>query len=347
MGAGSAVALAAIIAGAGAGAAPAVVPALTSVPPNPKTPGVTVPDVLSPELTKFTVAQGSMKLENPTAAVPYYGYDGNGPLVPLASAPTVEATKTEPDKNTYLVLNGQHGADPSYDYGTHFLFQGHELGSPGYITRVNLDADVAHRVTLMATTDVTGAPLPNIDGSTWDPWAQRLLFTVEAGSSGGVLQATLNVPSTVENLDGSLGKGGYEGIQNDSDGNVWIVEDSGGPADATGAKKPNSFVYRFVPQNPHDLTRGKLQALQLESRLNPGQPFVADTFSPDVADLHTYGSNFTTHWVTLHDTATDGTAPFAANALAKAKGGDAAEAPRKRRVPSRHRLPRVLLHRDG
>ena len=40
----------------------------------------------------------------------------------------VEATKSEPDKNTYLVVKGQHGADPKYDYGTHFLYQGHELG---------------------------------------------------------------------------------------------------------------------------------------------------------------------------------------------------------------------------
>ena len=45
---------------------------------------------------------------------------------------TNEAHKTEPDKNTYLVLRGQPGADPDYDYGTHFLFQGHETGPPGY-----------------------------------------------------------------------------------------------------------------------------------------------------------------------------------------------------------------------
>ena len=65
-----------------------------------------------------------------------------------------EAFKTEPDKNTYLVFrHGLSGADSSYDYGTHFLFQGHETGSPGYITRINLDADAAHRVTVLATKD--------------------------------------------------------------------------------------------------------------------------------------------------------------------------------------------------
>src|SRR5207247_666384 len=71
----------------------------------------------------------------------------------------VEATKTEPDKNTYLVLEGQTGADANYNYGTHFLFQGHENGvtkdgkQMGYFTRVNLDADEPHRVTLMADHD--------------------------------------------------------------------------------------------------------------------------------------------------------------------------------------------------
>ena len=86
-------------------------------------------------------------------------------MVPIGA--TKEAHKTEPDKNTYLVFKqGLTGADPSYDYGTHFLFQGHESGSPGYITRINLDADPAHRVTVLATSDATGAPLADIDGST-------------------------------------------------------------------------------------------------------------------------------------------------------------------------------------
>ena len=109
-------------------------------------PGYTSGNRLAAGLLETAVAQGSDKLENGTAAVPFYGYDGNGPMVPLAGdvqteTHNVEANKTEPDKNTYLRLDGQHGADPNYDYGTHFLFQGHEGGSPGYITRVNLDAD--------------------------------------------------------------------------------------------------------------------------------------------------------------------------------------------------------------
>jgi hypothetical protein len=309
---------------------------------NPKVIGQSAPNVLTPELGEIAVAQGAHRLENPasiplpsgaTALVTHYGYNGDGPFVPLpgdVQTPThdVEASKTEPDKNTYLVLRGQRGADEGHDYGTHFLYQGHETGKIGYLTRINLDADEAHRVTLMAATDVRGAPLPTFDGATWDPFARHLLLTAEAGSAGGVWQATVDFPSQVEDISGAMGRGGYEGVQADEDGNVWIVEDVGGPKGAinTFARQPNSFVYRFLPARPDDLTRGKLQALQVIS-LRTGQPIVfhsgqadADILSDDIRDLHTYGKAFPTRWITLHDTATDGAVPFDANALAKARG---------------------------
>jgi hypothetical protein len=250
----------------------------------------------------------------------------------------VEATKTEPDKNTYLVLDRVQGADPSYDYGHHFLFQGHELAvsdaagrALSFISRINLDADGAHRVTLLADHDSNGAPISTIDGSTWDPFAQRLLFTTEDSSAPGVYQATLDVPSTVDDLSFAFGHAGYEGIQNDSNGNLWIVEDVGGPAGAVNkhAKQPNSFLYRFVPKDPRNLSKGgKLQVLSLESLANPGHPIVfhpgaadADILSQDVKDLHAYGNAFRARFITIHDNATDGSAVFAANALAKAAGG--------------------------
>ena len=59
----------------------------------------------------------------------------------------VEAQKTEPEKTRRRLNHGLSGPDDGYDYGTQFLFQGHETGSPGYITRINLDADAAHRIT--------------------------------------------------------------------------------------------------------------------------------------------------------------------------------------------------------
>jgi hypothetical protein len=182
-------------------------------------------------------------------------------------------------------------------------------------------------VTLLATNDSNGNPIPVIDGSTWDPWASRLLFTCEGGTTGGVWQATADYPSTVDDMGGIFGRGGYEAIQPDSDGNLWIVEDVGGPKGTVSkhARQPNSFVYRFTPYDRTDLTAGGvLQALQVQSRANPGQPIVfhagqadADILSQDVKDLHTYGFTFFTDWVTVHDTAVNGFTPFDANALAK------------------------------
>jgi hypothetical protein len=298
---------------------------------NTKSQGYTPASVLSPELAQIAVAQGSTKVENPSAAVSYYGYDNDtlnaaGQPVMVASTATgnIEAHKTEPDKNTYLVFDkGLTGADSTYNYGKNFLFQGHETGSPGYITRINLDADAAHRVTVLATQDSNGNPIADIDGSTWDPFAERLLFTTE-NASAPTYSATPGYPSTVVDVSGALGRGGYEGIQNDEDGNLWIVEDIGGPnKPATTAKIPNSFVYRYVPAAPGDLAHGKLQVLQVLNAAHTPITKASQTpvMSSDQVALHTYGQSFDTKWVTIHDTAVDGNAPFNANTAATAANG--------------------------
>jgi hypothetical protein len=292
-------------------------PSLTGVDANPRVAGVSSVNRLSPELAEHPVATGAMPLENPQDWAAFYGYDNNGPFTP-APGTNVEASKTEPDKNTYLVMSGLHGADASYNYGTHFLFQGHETGLGGMITRVNLDADAAHKVTLMATRDVNGKPLPLFDGSVWDPFTHTLLFSAENGANGGLWEGNADLPGNVHDISGSVGRGGYEGIQIDPAGNVWIVEDVGGAAAGANGKgkQPNSFVYRFVPTTKGSLAAGKLQALTI---VGPGnQPVNIDADSPLETALHTYGEGFRTRWTTVHDTATDGTAPFDANAAAKA-----------------------------
>ena len=319
-------------------AAPPDGPSLSNVStPNAKAVGFAPASKLSAELRQIAQAQGSTQLENPNPAAltSFYGYqndvvsadDPTKPqVVPTLGVPN-EAQKTEPDKNTYLVFEKSlAGADPSYYYGTHFLYQGHENATTingkkqGYITRINLDADAKHRVTLMATQDTSGQPIATIDGSTWDPWAKRLLFTTESASAP-TYAATADFPSVVEDVSGSLGRGGYEGMQNDSAGNLIIVEDIGGAnkAGSTKAKLPNSFVYRFVPAHPGDLHNGKLQVLQVLS--GAGQPitFASESTFPsaDQTALHTYGNVFSTQWVTIHDTAVDGNAPFNANVWAK------------------------------
>ena len=160
--------------------------------------------------------------------------------------------------------------------------------------------------------------------------AQRLLFTSENGAKGGVWQATPDFPSITDDLSGVFGRGGYEGIQADPQGNLIIVEDVGGTNGNTNphAKQPNSFIYRFQPKDPTNLQRGgRLQVLQVVSKAHPGAIVFhagdadGDITSQDTKDLHTYGLVFQTNWITIHDTDTQGIAPFNANALAKAAGG--------------------------
>jgi hypothetical protein len=304
---------------------------------NEKVEGAAKETVLAAEFAQKIMASGAMKLENPTTMITHYGYNGDGPIVPAAGdvqakGHNVEASKTEPDKNTYLILADQKGPDANYDYGTHFVFQGHEAGATvgdrpqGYLTRVNLDADEAHRVTLMADKDSDGATITFIDGSTYNPFAQRLLLTGEEGDEGGVWQATTSFPSTVDNLTGVMGIGSYEGVQTDKDGNIWLVEDEGGKTGEVNkhAKQPNSFVYRFTPVDKADLKKGgKLEALQVLTA--DGKPIIwndgkidDDVLSPALKELHTYGNSLKTKWVLVHDTAKDGMTPFKANTLAKA-----------------------------
>jgi len=289
-------------------------------------------------LEKFSlvkIAKGSDQLENPSGVITQFGYLNDFP------PRTVEATKTEADENTYLVFkHNPGGPTPGYDYGRHFLFQGHENGSDlAYITRINLDVtDPAHRITLLTPVGSDGKTHFNsIDGSTWDPFTQTLLFTQENGSNGGVIEVTPDWPPVVRTLDGVVGKAGYEGIHTDDKGNLLLIEDSGGtsvnvdPSNSNSpkaARNPNSFVYRFIPYNPEDLSAGgKLQALQV---FIDGAPLkfvpvdathpTGDVFSDAQLKLHTLGTEWPARWVTVHDTAVNGAAAFSANAAAKAAG---------------------------
>jgi hypothetical protein len=262
--------------------------------------------------------QGLDLLENPAGTLARFGYLSDG------------VTRTEPDENTYLILDHNPGGPiPDYDYGRHFLFQGHENSDDlAHITRINLDvSNPDHRITLLTLPGDDGLTHFNsIDGSCWDPFSETLLFTQEHGNTGGVIEMSADFdPSTgggagLRTLYGSLGQGGYEGIHPDSKGNLLIVEDVGGALFGF-AKNPNSFVYRFVPDDPTDLTQGKLQALQVSI---DGQPVIfhpeGDTLSENQLKLHTLGTTYPVTWVTVHDTAVDGSDPFDANALAKAAG---------------------------
>jgi hypothetical protein len=322
---------------------------------NAKADGQPVANALSPGLAQAIVAEGKMKIENGSATNPFYGFAGDGPMAPAAGdvqtkTHNVEATKTEPDKNTYLVLAGAKGPDAAYDYGTHFLFQGHENGvhkddrPQGYVTRINLDADEAHRVTLIADRDTNGNSLPFIDGSAWNPFARRLLLTGEEGDEGGLWQVTAEFPGVAEDLRGVAGIAAYEGVQVDKEGNLWLVEDAGGKKgkSAKHARQPNSFLFRLIPADKTDLTKGgRLEVLQVMAADGKPVAFTSPAKDDDkekaaqlaaaaadagiaaqgVKDQYSYGKTLKTLWIAIHDTAKDGTSPFDANKLAKAAGG--------------------------
>jgi hypothetical protein len=279
------------------------------------------------------LAEGSDALENPSGVITHFGMLNDFPPQPI------EATHTEPDENTYLVFDRNPGGPtPGYDYGTHFLYQGHENANDlAYITRINLDvSDPAHRITLLTPVNADGKTgLNSLDGSMWNPFTRTLLFTSETGSpKGGVIEVTPDWPPVVRRLDGLIGSSAYEGVHADKNGNLVLAEDAGGAtvnvvrgdaASPKAARQPNSFVYLFTPNDKRDLAKGgKLYALQVWINSQPvtfhANDAVGDVFSDEQLKLHTLGSVWPFRWVLLHDTDADGFASFNANALAKAAG---------------------------
>src|SRR5262245_4879397 len=303
---------------------PLILPVADANPSNPPAPSEQ-PNRIGDNLALQLVAQGSDPLENPS-----------GVITTLGNLNDTNKTRTEPDENTYLVFDHNPGGPtPGFDYGRHFLYQGHEnSGNLAYVTRINLDIlDPAHRITLLTpvddTTGLTG--FSSIDGSVWNPFTATLLFTMEAGTNGGVIEITPDWPPQVRKLTGVIGKAGYEGIVVDDKGNLLIIEDVGGTTvnvvqgDTTTpktARQPNSFVYRFEPYDNTDFSLGgRLFALQVwiggtPIVFNSADP-VGDTFSDAQLKLHTLGTSYPVTWVLLHDTNADGFDDFDANALAK------------------------------
>ena len=199
-------------------------------------------------------------------------------------------------------------------------------------------------MTLLATQDVDGNPLATIDGSTWDPWAERLLFTTE-NQNAGTYAATPGTRSTVEDVSGALGRGGYEGIQDDSDGNIWIVEDIGAPnKPGTTAKHRTASSTATCPAPGRPAQRQARGAAGAARRRAPiTQATQTPLPSDDQKALHTYGKTFDTRWATIHDTAVDGHQPFNANPRRRRTTGRRSSG---RRTGSSARLALQLLLDD-
>jgi hypothetical protein len=285
----------------------------------------TPPNVIIDDYALNRIAQGSDRLENPSGLITKFGLLSDG-------------TKTEPDQNTYVEFPaGLSGPTPGYDYGKHFLFQGHEnSGGLAYVTRINLDVnDPAHRITLLTPVNAAGQTgFSSVDGSTWDPFTKTMLFTQENAATKGVIEITPSWPPAVRTLESVIGTGGFEGIHPDDNGDLLIAEDAGGTfvnvvknnaATPKTARQPNSFIYKYHPYDRSDLLAGgTLYALQVWVNGAPivfnGADPVGDTFANVQVALHTPGSVHGALWVQVHDTKKDGSAQFDANARAKTAG---------------------------
>src|SRR5262245_44575674 len=168
------------------------------------TPGVAQPSLIDPDFAVRFVVRGTDPIENPSGVITTFGFLANG-------------AHTEPDQNTFLVFRTSPGGPVAgINYGHRFLYQGHENGGNlAFFTRINLDVeDPAHRITLLTPVNpATGlTDLNRIDGSTYNPFNNTLLFTEEnngadLNGTGNVCQITAAWPPVLTKLGPFFGLG--------------------------------------------------------------------------------------------------------------------------------------------
>ena len=221
----------------------------------------------------------------------------------------------------------------------------------GYITRINLDADAAHRVTLLATRTSTArrsrrsTARPGIRGPS------ELLFTTENAERAD-LRGDAGLPVDRRRRLGRARprrlRGHPERLRRQPLDRRGHRRREQGRDDARSSRTASSTA--TCPRTPGDLAQrqapgapGAATRTAIRSRSSRRQPLNA----PDQLALHTYGNVFDTRWVTIHDTAADGNAPFNANVAAKAAHATPFKRPGERRSsgPGSH-FTRVLLRRD-
>ena len=108
---------------------------------------------------------------------------------------------TEPDEKHYLVLDHNPGGPTAgFDYGRHFLFQGHENGGAARLRDAHQPRrprGSPHRITLLTPVNpaTTRPASARSTAARFNPFTKTLLFTQEAGTGGAaVIQLTLEWP---------------------------------------------------------------------------------------------------------------------------------------------------------
>ena len=249
---------------------------------NTKTAGISLPDKLSPQWRETTVAQGSTALENPSALTSWYGYYNDGPMIPApgdvqATGPQRRGDQERAGQEHVPRRQGPARRRPEVRlrhalplpgsrarHGRRRLHHAHQprrrRGAPRDEARRDRGRrqDAGARDRRLDLGSVRAAPALHHRGRRRAAASSRRRSTTRPRS---------------RTSGACSGQGGFEGIQNDKHGNVYIVEDSGGPAGKvnTHAKQPNSFIYRLLPYDPTNLDAGgKLQVLQVESLEHAG-----------------------------------------------------------------------------
>ena len=249
-------------------ASPPHEPDLTSVASaNTRAAGYAPSSKLSVELAGQVVAQGATPLENPTSLIGFYGYEND---VVSADDPTKpqmvptqgvanEAQKTEPDENTYLVVQARactartrttttasasctratRTRPPSngVKQGLHHAHQPRRR--PGAPRDAACDDGLERR----------GAQHDRrLEAGTRGP--RKLIFTTE-NANAPTYSATAGLPVHGRRTSRARsGAAATRASQHDSDGqrDRSSRTSSGANKQGTTAKVPNSFVYRYVPR---------------------------------------------------------------------------------------------------
>jgi uncharacterized protein len=137
-----------------------------------------------------------------------------------------------------------------------YLYRTHEVGSNGAVSVIDLQTGQAKVL-------AQNAGWRRLDGLRWTPWG-TLLFGEEAGANGRLFEIVLDQhdPMTAAAVIDrpAIGRMSHEGIQVDSQGNVYVGDELNGGA-----------IFKFVPDHYGDLSSGTLYALNiLDESAAPG-----------------------------------------------------------------------------
>lgn len=183
------------------------------------------------------------------------------------------------DETTLNIYDG--GRDDWHDMNTvnetgnmagRFLYRTHELRYPsnqpegGAVSVVDLETGETKLLVQDPSYDA-------LDGIRWTPWGTVVMAEEKTG--GRFFEIILNddMMSAAEVIDRpAVGRLAHEGIDLDSDGNVYVVDEyRGRSVGCNGVVPCGGGIYKFVPDNYGDLSSGALYVLKVTGPDGTGQ----------------------------------------------------------------------------